>query len=52
MALAGAINQLASDDELCRQLGEQAQEHALQNFSIDQMIRLHTHLYRQVINFK
>ena len=52
MAMASAINQLANDKELCRRLGNQAQQHALQKFSIDQMIRLHTHLYTEVINFK
>jgi glycosyltransferase involved in cell wall biosynthesis len=49
MALAGAINQLANDKELCRRLGNQAQQHALQKFSAARMVSKHLHVYQQLI---
>jgi glycosyltransferase involved in cell wall biosynthesis len=48
LALAKAINQLASDDELCNQLGNQAQHHALQKFSVANMVDKHLALYHQL----
>lgn len=47
-ALAGAIKQLASDQEFYLLLGGQAQEHALQNFSAASMVRRHLALYQQL----
>jgi len=48
MALASAINQLASDDELCRRLGAQAQQHALQKFAAKSMVNQHLALYQSL----
>lgn len=49
VALARGINQLAKDEELCKRLGIQAQQHALQNFSATSMVGQHLELYQQLI---
>jgi len=48
VALAGAIKQLANDQELCKRLGTQAQQHALQKFSAASMVSQHLDLYQQL----
>jgi rhamnosyl/mannosyltransferase len=48
MALAGAINQLANDEEFCKRLGTQAQQHALQKFSAASMVSKHLDVYQQL----
>jgi rhamnosyl/mannosyltransferase len=48
VALAGAINQLAKDQELCKSLGTQAQQHALEKFSAASMVSQHLDVYQQL----
>lgn len=49
LVLAEAINRLANDENLCKRLGNQAQKHALHNFSSTTMVSLHLDLYQQLV---
>lgn len=49
LALAAAINRLANDEEMCSRLGVQAQKHALQKFSSQNMVRQHLALYQKLV---
>jgi len=48
-AFSGALNALLADDELRRRLGRQAQERALAEFTIPQMVDAVTCVYREAI---
>ena len=48
-ALIGALNALLADDELRRRLGKQAQERALAEFTIGQMVEAVSCVYREAI---
>ena len=48
-ALVGALNALLFDDELRRRLGEQAQERALAEFGLEQMIENVVCVYREAL---
>jgi rhamnosyl/mannosyltransferase len=47
-ALAGAINQLANDEEFCKRLGTQAQQHAIEKFSAARMVSKHLDVYQEL----
>jgi len=49
-ALAGSLNALLADDELRKRLGKQAQERALAEFTIDQMVAKVNDVYTEALS--
>ena len=51
-ATGSALRQLASNEELRREIGRNARSYALQNFTVERMCRMHEELYAELLQRK